>query len=125
MKMSNNHDAAIAFLELSASGQVREAFEKFVGNGFRHHNPYFAGSAESLMMAMDENARQSPDKALEIKRVISEGEFVVVHSHVRQKPGDLGAAVAHIFRFEEGRIVELWDVGQLLPNESSNPYGMF
>jgi predicted SnoaL-like aldol condensation-catalyzing enzyme len=125
MKMSNNQGAAVAFLELSASGQAREAFEKFIGVGFRHHNPYFAGSAESLMTAMEENARQNPDKVLEIKRTIAEGEFVAVHSHMRQKPGDLAAAVVHIFRFEAGRIVELWDVGQPLPNESSNPYGMF
>jgi predicted SnoaL-like aldol condensation-catalyzing enzyme len=125
MKMSNNQNAATAFLELSASGRAREAFEKFVGNGFRHHNPYFAGSANALLTAMDENARQNPNKVLEIKRMIVEGEFVVIHSHVRQEPGDLGAAVVHIFRFEAGCIVELWDVGQPLPNESSNPYGMF
>jgi predicted SnoaL-like aldol condensation-catalyzing enzyme len=121
----SNKDAAIAFLTLASSGNAREAFDKFVADGFRHHNPFFTGSAESLMTAMEENARQNPDKVLGIKRVIAEGEFVVVHSHVRQKPGDLGAAVIHIFRFEAGRIVELWDLGQPIPSESSNPYGMF
>jgi predicted SnoaL-like aldol condensation-catalyzing enzyme len=60
-----------------------------------------------------------------LKRVIAEGEFVVTHSHVRQRPGDLGAAVVHIFRFEEGRIVELWDLGQPVSEESPNGYGMF
>jgi predicted SnoaL-like aldol condensation-catalyzing enzyme len=124
MKMSNK-DAAIAFLTLASGGNAREAFEKFIGSGFRHHNPYFDGSALALLVAMDENARQNPNKVLEIKRTIAEGEFVVVHSHVRQKPGDLGAAVVHIFRFEDGRIVELWDVGQPIPNDSSNPHGMF
>ena len=77
------------------------------------------------MAGMEENARQNPSKILEVKRVIAEGELVVVHSHVRQKPGDLGAAVAHGFRFERGRIVELWDLGQPVPEESSNQYGMF
>ena len=74
---------------------------------------------------MEENARQNPGKVLEVKRAIAEGELVVVHSHVRQKPGDLGAAVVHIFRFEKGRIVELWDIGQPVPTESPNRYGMF
>lgn len=55
----------------------------------------------------------------------AEGELVAVHSHVRQKPGDLGAAVVHIFRFEKGRIVELWDLGQPVPEKSPNQYGMF
>jgi len=121
----SNKDTAIAFLKLASSGNVREAYSKFVGVGFRHHNPYFEGSAEALAVAMEENARQNPGKALEVKRAITEGELVVVHSHVRQKPGDLGAAVVHIFRFEAGRIVELWDLGQPVPEKSPNQYGMF
>jgi len=60
-----------------------------------------------------------------VKRVLAEGEFVIVHSHVKQRPGDRGGAVVHIFRFESGRIVELWDVGQPLPEDSPNQYGMF
>lgn len=121
----SNKDAAVTFLKLAASGKVREAYAKFVGAGFRHHNPFFEGSAEALMTAMEENARQNPGKVLEVKRAIAEGEFVVVHGYVRHKPGDLGAALVHIFRFEKGRIVELWDVGQPVPDESPNPYGMF
>jgi predicted SnoaL-like aldol condensation-catalyzing enzyme len=121
----NIKDAAVAFLKLASSGGVREAYAKFVGEGFRHHNPYFEGSADSLQAGMEENARQNPDKVLEVKRVIAEGEFVVVHSHVRQKPDELGGAVVHIFRFENDRIVELWDLGQPVLEESPNQYGMF
>jgi predicted SnoaL-like aldol condensation-catalyzing enzyme len=121
----SNKDAAVAFLQLAASGQVSEAYSRFVGIGFRHHNPYFEGSAQALQAGMAENALQNPDKVLEVKRVIAEGEFVVTHSHVRQRPGDIGAAVVHIFRFEHGRIVELWDLGQALLEESPNEYGMF
>jgi len=80
---------------------------------------------ESLRAGMEENALQNPNKVLEVKRVIAEGEFVVVHSHVRQKPDDLGAVVVHIFRLEKGRIVELWDLGQPIPEKSANQYGMF
>lgn len=121
----SNKDAAVSFLKLSSSGKVREAYSKFVGSGFRHHNPFFEGSAEALMAGMEENARQNPGKVLEVKRAIAEGEFVVVHSHVRLKPGDLGVALVHTFRFENGRIVELWDVGQPVPDKSPNQYGMF
>jgi len=123
--ITDNKDAAVSFLKLAASGNVREAYLKFTGDGFRHHNPYFEGSAEALLAAMEENARQNPSKTLEVKRTIAEGEFVVIHSHVRQKPDDLGAAVVHIFRFEAGRIVELWDLGQPVPEDSPNENGMF
>ena len=121
----SNKNIAVSFLKLASSGKVREAFSKFIGNGFRHHNPFYKGSADSLMAGMEENARQNPNKTLEVKRAISEGEFVVTHSHVQQKPADLGAAVVHIFRFENNRIVELWDLGQPVPAESPNQFGMF
>ncbi|HSL45551.1 MAG TPA: ester cyclase [Anaerolineales bacterium] len=122
---ADNRDAAILFLKLASSGQAREAYAKFVGPGFKHHNPYYEGSADSLMVGMEENARQNPEKSLDVKHAIGEGDFVTVHSHVRQRPGDLGGAVVHIFRFENGRIVELWDIGQAIPEDSPNQYGMF
>jgi predicted SnoaL-like aldol condensation-catalyzing enzyme len=121
----SNKNIAVSFLKLASGGKVREAFSKFIGNGFRHHNPFYEGSAESLMAGMEENARQNPNKTFEVKRAISEGNLVVTHSHVQQQPGDLGAAVVHIFRFEKNYIVELWDLGQPLVEESPNEYGMF
>ena len=121
----SNKNAAVSFLKMAASGKVQEAYSKFVGEGFRHHNPFFEGSAESLQAGMQANALQKPDKVLDVKRVIADGELVAVHSHVQQKPGERGAAVVHIFRFENGRIVELWDLGQPLPDESPNQFGMF
>jgi predicted SnoaL-like aldol condensation-catalyzing enzyme len=121
----SNKGIATSFLNLASSGKVDEAYSKFVGNGFRHHNSFFEGSMEALRAGMKENAIQNPAKVFEVKRVIAEGDFVVTHSHVRQKPGDLGAAVVHIFRFENGKIVELWDLGQPIPEKSPNQYGMF
>ena len=118
-------EAAINFLELASSGKVREAYSKYVGEGFKHHNPYFEGSADALEAGMQENADQNPEKSLEVKHAIAEGDLVAVHSLVHHKRGDRGAAVIHIFRFENGRIVELWDVGQEVPENSPNEYGMF
>lgn len=120
-----NKDSAASFLQLASTGKVDEAYSKYVGKGFKHHNAFFEGSSESLQTAMKENAILNPDKVFEIKRVIAEGDFVVTHSHVQQKPATLGAAVVHIFRFEHGKIIELWDLGQPVPEESPNQYGMF
>ena len=121
----DNKDIAVSFLKMASSGKVNEAYSKFIGAGFRHHNPFFAGTAEALQAGMEENARKNPNKVFEVKRVISEGDHVVTHSHVKQKPDDLGVAVVHIFRFEMGKIVELWDLGQPIPSETQNQYGMF
>jgi predicted SnoaL-like aldol condensation-catalyzing enzyme len=124
--MAKSHkDAAVEFLGLVASGKVREAYEKHVGAGFRHHNPYFRGDAASLMEAMEQNAAKNPNKLLEIQSAIQEGDRVAVFSRVRQNPQDRGGAVVHIFRFEKDRIVEFWDVGQAVPEQSVNENGMF
>jgi len=121
----SNKEAAINFLKLASTGKVSEAYSQYVGTGFKHHNPFFEGTAEALSAGMEANAKQNPNKVFEVKRAIAEGDYVAVHSHVQQKPGERGAAVVHIFRFEQGRIIELWDLGQPVPEQSSNQYGMF
>jgi predicted SnoaL-like aldol condensation-catalyzing enzyme len=62
---------------------------------------------------------------LEIQRTLEDGDLVAAHSCVRQKPGELGAAVVQIFKFQDDRIVELWDMGQPVPENSPNENGMF
>jgi predicted SnoaL-like aldol condensation-catalyzing enzyme len=121
----NTKDAAVNFLKMASAGDVQEAYSQYVAAGFLHHNPYFEDSAEALMKGMQENTLQNPNKALEVKRVIAEGDFVVVFTHIRQNLDELGWAVVHIFRFENDRIMEMWDIGQQIPEESVNQYGMF
>jgi predicted SnoaL-like aldol condensation-catalyzing enzyme len=125
MTATSRKDAAISFLRMAASGKFREAYQKYVGRNFRHHNPFFRGDAQSLMTAMEENAAKNPDKVLEVQRALEDGDLVAVHSRVRQKPADRGAAVVHIFKFEGDRVVELWDMGQPVPENSPNENGMF
>ena len=125
MMTDQNKESAINFLKLASTGKVRDAYLKFVGEGFKHHNPYFEGSAGALEAGMQENADQNPEKSLDVKQILAEGDLVAVFSEVHHTRGDHGAAVIHIFRFENGRIVELWDVGQEVPENSPNQYGMF
>ncbi|WP_430392873.1 nuclear transport factor 2 family protein [Bacillus suaedaesalsae] len=121
----NLKEKAVSFLQLVASGKVREAYERYISGEFRHHNPYFKGDSESLMMAMEDNALASPNKVLDVKLAIQEGNTVSVYSHVKQNPDDLGGAVVHIFQFHHDKIVEMWDVGQAIPEDSPNENGMF
>ncbi|WP_409300557.1 nuclear transport factor 2 family protein [Peribacillus sp. SCS-155] len=118
-------EKAVSFLQLVASGKVREAYVKYIGEGFSHHNPFFPGDADSLMLAMEENAAKNPLKIFEVKLAIEENDIVAVHSYVKQNPEDLGAAVVHIFRFQDEQIIELWDLGQPIQEDSPNQNGMF
>jgi predicted SnoaL-like aldol condensation-catalyzing enzyme len=125
MSTKDYKQAAIDFLMLASKGNSKEAFSKYVSKNFKHHNIYFKGDGESLMIAMEDNAKKNPNKIFDIKRSLQDGNLVATHSHVRQKLGDPGAAVVHVFRFEDDKIAELWDLGQPVPLETVNENGIF
>ena len=102
----------------------------FVGNDIRcqvqrGHNVYFKGDTNTLMLAMEESSRINPNKIFKIHHALVDKDLVAVHSHVKQNSTDLGVAVVHIFRFEEDKIVELWDLGQALMKDCPNENGVF
>src|SRR5262252_9367640 len=106
-----NEISATSFLEMAGSGKVRAAYDRFVASDFIHHNQFFKGDRQSLMIAMEEAAKTHPNKAIDIEHVYEDGNVVITHSLVtRQDPAAPGIAVVHIFRFKDGRIAELWDV---------------
>lgn len=90
------------------------------------HNPMADDGLDSLLgfLAFVESEYGAVD--LSIKRVIGEGDLVAVHSHYKFGPKDeRGSAIVDIFRFENGKIVEHWDVIQAIPEGSENPNTMF
>ena len=115
---------ALDFLRLAREGN-RAGAERLVAPGARHHNPYFPAGMSALLDAIDEAARTTPGRQADVQRVVADGEYVVIHSHVRRGPAEPGAAVVHILRFEGDRIAELWDVGQAVPADNPNADGMF
>lgn len=119
-------EIAASFLKLAGGGNVREAYERFVAPDFIHHNQYFQGDRESLMKAMQEAHQKSPNKAIEVRETYQDGDVVITQSLVtRQDPAQPSIAVVHIFRFRNGRIVELWDIGQPVLRDSPNKNGIF
>jgi predicted SnoaL-like aldol condensation-catalyzing enzyme len=120
-----NKERALDFLTLAAKGDSRKAFKLYVGQGFKHHNVYFRGDAETIMVAMEESAKENPDKIFKVQRVLHDGELVAVHSFVQQNSKVQGYAVIHIFRFEADKILEMWDFGQEVPADCINENGMF
>ena len=119
-------ESAITFLKMAGSGDVTAAYEKFIASDFIHHNQYFKGDRESLMKAMEEAHKKSPNKSIEVKHVYQDGNTIITHSQVfRRDPNAASIAVVHIFRFENNRVVELWDLGQEMMKTSPNENGAF
>jgi len=120
-----NKERSVSFLKMAGSGDVQNAYDKYVALSFVHHNQYFKGDRQSLLNAMKEASVKSPNKSIDVKHMYEDGNTVVTHSLVtRQNPEEPGIVVVHIFRFESDQIVELWDVGQVISKDSPNENGM-
>jgi predicted SnoaL-like aldol condensation-catalyzing enzyme len=117
--------AAVAFLRLVIAGRIEEAYQKHVAMNGKHHSPYFNAGFPALKQAMIENHTQSPNKQLTVKHVLGDGNLVAVHSHIIIRPGEAGQAAVHIFRFNDDRIVEIWDCVLPIPADSPNGDGAF
>jgi predicted SnoaL-like aldol condensation-catalyzing enzyme len=102
-----------------------EAVAKYIGPNYRQHNPGAGNGPEPFIQTVKQLTQIFPELRMEPKRIIAEGDLVVLHSHLILKPGDRGSAVVDIFRLENGKIVEHWDVVQEVPEKSANNNTMF
>jgi predicted SnoaL-like aldol condensation-catalyzing enzyme len=107
---TSRKEKAASFLKLVSTGQVDQAHGgAYPADDIRHHNPRFPGEIDALAEAMKQNAEEHPNGVYEIQRVLEDGDLVAVHARTQLDPGGPKLAV-DIFRFEKGRIAELWDV---------------
>ncbi len=123
--MKTKKEIALEFLKLCSDGHSRKAFGLYAAPEFKHHNAFFKGDPESLITAMEEAAKQNPDKTFTILRALEDGDLVAVHTRFQQNQDDSGHAIVHILKFKANKIEELWDFGQAVPEDMINENGMF
>ena len=99
--------------------------DEFIAPGYIQHSSLAAPGREALKRFLTGVRHASPNARQTIHRAFVDGDHVIVHVHVERWPGDPGLAVIDIFRCENGRIVEHWDVIQAVPVEPINPNTMF
>jgi predicted SnoaL-like aldol condensation-catalyzing enzyme len=120
-----NKKAVQEFYHLIINEKDFAAAKKYIGSRYKQHNPLVADRPEGLREFVEFLKTNHPEAKSEIRRTFAEGDYVILHVHSLRAPNTRGRAIVEIFRLENGKIEEHWDVIQEIPATSANPNGMF
>lgn len=102
-----------------------EAVEKYIGANYRQHNPNAVDGPQGVIAYASAYIKANPLLHMDFKRIIAEGDLVAIHSHFKPNPSDRGESIVDIFRVENGKLVEHWDIVQPVPRNAVNRNTMF
>lgn len=122
--MPTRKEVASSFFKMLFEQKVFEAYEKYISSDFIHHNQWFPGDRNSLMNAMAQAHKDNPHSKISFKHILEDGDFVVIHSHVEHNV-DLAFSAIHILKFNNDKIIEMWDSATQIDKNSANKNGLF
>lgn len=120
-----NRKAVLAFYDKGLNQKDADAALAYVGNRYVQHNPGAADGPDGFRKFIAFLREKFPNSHSEIKRSFVDGDYVILHVHAVREPGTRGNAIIDIFKLEDGKIVEHWDVVQPIPENPANNNTMF
>lgn len=125
-KLEDNKRAVTEFYRIALfEGDVDTAISLYGGKSYTQHTPFAANGFDGLRAYVKWIAENYPKTRGEIKRVFADGDYVLLHCHYTGFFGKNGDAIIDIFRLEDGKLVEHWDVIQAIPDSALNANTMF
>jgi predicted SnoaL-like aldol condensation-catalyzing enzyme len=124
-QMEENKKIIAEFYDAALNQKDFEKASKYLGSRYTQHNPGAADGPEGLKGFLAFLRDKFPNNRSEIKRIFADGDYVIVHVHALREPGTRGNAIIDIFKLENGKVVEHWDVVQPIPEKAANDNGMF
>jgi predicted SnoaL-like aldol condensation-catalyzing enzyme len=120
-----NKKAMLEFYEAGLNKKDFDAASKYFGPKYIQHNPGAPDGIEGFKSFLGFLRDKFPNSHSEIKKAFADGDYVILHVHAVREPGTRGRAIVDIFRLENGKIVEHWDVAQDIPETMPHSNGMF
>jgi len=124
-QMEENKKIVAAFYDAALNQKDFEKASQYLGARYTQHNPLAADGREGFKGFITFLKDKFPNNRSEIKRIFADGDYVIVHVHAVREPGTRGNAIVDIFKLENGKVVEHWDVVQPIPETAQNNNGMF
>jgi predicted SnoaL-like aldol condensation-catalyzing enzyme len=124
-ELEANKKTVAAFEDAALNQKDFDAASKYLGARYIQHNPSATDGPDGLKSYIAFLRDKFPNSRSEIKRIFADGDYVIVHDHAVREPGTRGLAIVNIFRLENGKVVEHWDVIQPIPESAANSNGMF
>jgi predicted SnoaL-like aldol condensation-catalyzing enzyme len=124
-RLEANRQTVLAFYEKGLNQKDADAALQYVGNRYVQHNPTAADGPEGFRKFIGFLREKFPNSRSIVKRSFAEGDYVILHVNAVREPGTRGSAIVDIFKLENGKIVEHWDVVQPVPETAANSNGMF
>jgi predicted SnoaL-like aldol condensation-catalyzing enzyme len=113
---ATNKKVVLDFYEKALNQKDFDAAAKHFGSKYIQHNPTAPDGIEGFKAFIALRKDKTPNARSEIKRAFADGDFVILHVESHR---------VDIFRLEDGKIVEHWDVIQPIPEKAANSNGMF
>lgn len=124
-RIEQNKALVTAFYEKALNEKDIEGAIAMMGPTYTQHNARIPDGKEGFRTFFNSFKQRYPQSHSRIVRVIAEGDLVVLHVHMVTEPGTRGTAVMDIFRVENGKLVEHWDVLQPIPDNIPHANTMF